>query len=301
MFRFLAIRKDTYRFAKVFLALALLFLANMSNGQKPILRFLSDSVSFGEPIEVVLYCKHSPDVELLFPDSSYNYLPFEFVGKRYFPTITVGEESTDSVVYTLRTFEDTNVFTLSLPVTLFKLKDTLRVFSSTKEIWFRPFIKEPSDSLKLLSNTRLLPLEKDFNYLIYLIVVAVLLVTALLVYLLFGKNLLGQIQRYRMKIAHKNFIRVYDLLTNGQNLSVKGMEEALSLWKKYIQGLETRPYTTYTSSEIANHLRREHLKKNLQNIDAAIYGGRKLSTAAEDFSLLRRVAIEIYLERVRER
>ena len=281
------------------LVLALFSLARPSMAQKPVLRFLTDSVCFGQPIQAVLYCRHDPSEELLFPDSSFNYFPFEFVEKSYFPTKTIGTESLDSVVYTLRTFEDTSVYVLSLPIYLFKEKDTLRVFSNQDSVVFEPFIKVSSDTLKLISNTNLLPLQTDFNYIISLIVIVSFLVLLLLVYLLFGKRLLQQWKRYRSRIAHKQFITTFDSLVQAQDLSVEKIERALSLWKKYIQVLADKPYTTFTSSEIATQLKREGLKKNLQSIDAAIYGGRSKAMASEDFEVLRRVAIEEFIETFR--
>lgn len=283
------------RYFVLLLALVGLSFAQSSQAQKPVLRFLTDSVCFGQPVQAVLYCRHDPSEELLFPDSSFNYFPFEFVDKHYFPTQTVGNESLDSVVYTLRTFEDTSLYSLTLPVFLFKEKDTLRILSNMDELAFEPFFKQPSDSLKLISNTTLLPLERDFNYLIYLLIFASLILLTLLVYLLFGKRLLQQWKRYRMKIAHKQFITAFDSLTKVTNLSVADMEKALSVWKKYMESLSEKPYTTFTSAEIATQLKRENLKKNLQGIDAAIYGGRFKGTVPEDFEILRRVAIEEFI------
>lgn len=266
----------------------------IASAQKPVLQFQSDSVSLGEPVEVLLFYKHPPDQELIFPDSNFNYSPFEFVSKRYYPTATYDSISLDSVVYTLRTFADTNTYTIALPLTLFKGKDTLRLYSNADSIEFRPFIAFSSDSLKLISNTQFLPLEKRFNYLILAIGFGVLFLLAALVYVLFGNSVFRQIKKYRMKLAHASFMRSYDSLIGTSEFSVKRIEEALTLWKRYITSLDDKPYTTYTSAEIAFHLKREEVKKNLQNIDSAIYGGRKLSAAAEDFALLKKIAIELY-------
>lgn len=295
MFWYSAFVREKNRSFRLLLALVAFSFGKAVVAQQPVLRFLADSVSFGQPVRAVLYCKHDPAQELLFPDSSLNYFPFEFVSKQYFPTKTTGEESLDSVVYTLRTFEDTNVYVLSLPIFLYKEKDTIRVFSNKDSVVFEPFIKQPSDTLKLLSNTSLLPLEKDFNYIIYLLIVVALIILLLLVYLLFGKRLLRQWKRHRMKLVHKKFMQAFDALIKGQDLSVQKMEKALSVWKQYMEELSDKPYTTFTSTEIATQLKRENLKKNLQNIDAAIYGGRSRAAASEDFDLLRRVAIEEFI------
>jgi hypothetical protein len=281
-------------FSTLFLFGGLLFLNSHSLAQKPVLQFQSDSISFGEPVEVVVYYQHAPSQELIFPDSNFNYAPFEFVSKRYFPTTTRANESLDSVVYTLRTFEDSALYRLSLPITLLNLKDTTKVFSNFDSVACRYAIKNPSDTLKLISNTRFLPVEKEFNYLITLIFFGVLMVMAVFIYILFGKRLWRQVKRYRMKRAHTRFLTAFDAYFNSNELSVKQMEDALSLWKKYIQSLMDKPFTTYTSAEISKNLNKEYLKRNLQHIDAAIYGGRTLFMAAHEFTELRKAAIEVY-------
>ena len=68
--------------------------------------------------------------------------------------------------------------------------------------------------------------------------------------------------------------------------------------KKYIERIEKKPFTTYTSTEIAHNLKNENLKKNLQNIDGAIYGGRSSSVAQVDFSVLLEVANDLYKKQI---
>ncbi len=278
----------------VFVFFNLLFVFTRAVSQNPVLQFKADSVSLGEPVEVLVYYKHKPNIELVFPDSNYHYGQFEFVSKKYFPTATVEGESMDSVLYTLRTFQDSTVYFLRLPVTLFFSKDTIRELSNEDSIFFRPVIVAFSDTLKLRSNTELLPVTREFNYLIAVIGGGIVAIILAIIYLFFGKKLLQVVKRYRMKVSHRNFLKAYDGLLDANELSIKAMENALSLWKKYLQSLEEKPYTTFTSAEIAKNLNKEYLKKNLQSIDAAIYGGRTLSLATEDFAELRRVAISLY-------
>ncbi|MBC7389332.1 MAG: hypothetical protein H7329_08990 [Opitutaceae bacterium] len=278
------------QFFLLFFSITLSF---QSFGQRPVLTFLSDSILVGEPTKVIFYFKHDSSEEIVFPDSNSNYAPFEFINKQFFTTRTLNGISTDSVVYTLALYEVEGTHSLSLPVTLYLNKDTLKISSEKDSVSIIPLITQVSDTLKLKSNTYHIPLENDFNYLIVLISIAALILIVVLAYLFFGKQILRQVKKYRDKIAHGLFVSSYTSLISNLNTPQK-MEEAVSLWKKYIERIENKPFTTYTSTEIALNLKNENLKKNLQNIDGAIYGGRSSSVAQVDFSILLEVANDLY-------
>jgi hypothetical protein len=266
--------------------------------QTPVLKFLNDSVLVGDQVKAVLYYKHDSNEEIIFPDSNYNFKPFEFVGKQYFPTNSSGGQSIDSAIYTFTIFEIEGSHSLTLPVLTFRGKDTLKVFSSSDSISIKPIITVETDSLKLKSNTQLFELESEFNYQLLGIVIGFLLCVGLAIYLILGKNIFEQIRKYRRKLAHERFLKLYDeMVNNAISMTPQKMEDAVSLWKKYIEALENKPYTTYTSSEIGHYLKNESIKKNLQNIDVAIYSGRVAEVASNDFAVLREEAIRLYIKR----
>ena len=62
-------------------------------------RFESDSVSIGEEVPYTLAARYSRNQQVLFPDSSFSFAPFEFSRKKYYTTKTSGTTSYDSVVY----------------------------------------------------------------------------------------------------------------------------------------------------------------------------------------------------------
>src|SRR5688500_9661894 len=78
--------------------------------------FFLDSLKIGDQTGFYLTAKYPSNLNIIFPDSTYNFSPFEYERKRYFPTQTTKGESYDSVVYFLSTFEVDSVQTLSLPV-----------------------------------------------------------------------------------------------------------------------------------------------------------------------------------------
>src|SRR5882757_4821289 len=64
-------------------------------------KFSGDSVKIGKPIEFYLSARYPENLNILFPDSTFSFAPFELQKKIYFPTETKNGISRDSVVYHL--------------------------------------------------------------------------------------------------------------------------------------------------------------------------------------------------------
>ena len=156
---------------------------------KPVGEFLKDSVMVGAPVEYSFRVKYPKTMEALFPDSTYDFSPFEFVQKDIFNTLSDTAQSYDSVVYHLITFELDEVQSLALPIYLIIDGDSTEIYSASDSIFFKTVIAEELDSLALLKNTEHQEVAKQFNY-PYLIIgiVAVLLVIGILI-ALFGKSI----------------------------------------------------------------------------------------------------------------
>src|SRR5690348_12171602 len=67
--------------------------------------FAADSTRVGENVFFYLTARYPKTQQIVFPDSSFAYSPFELLKKDYFPTRTNDSTSYDSAVYSLRTFE----------------------------------------------------------------------------------------------------------------------------------------------------------------------------------------------------
>lgn len=288
---FLHTARNKYHF--VLFGFLLSFFHSILFAQNPRLKFLSDSVQVGQHVEAIFYYTHAPDKEVLFPDSNFNYAPFEFISKKYFPTATINSKSIDSAVYTLSLFEIEGIHALTMPVLILKGKDTLKVFSNIDSLAVVPVIKVVSDTLKLQSNTTSLVLDTHFNYAMLGIVLGVFVLVFFIAFWIFGKKIMAQIARYRQKITYEIFLKKYDAILQNM-VSPSQMESAVSLWKKYIQKLEKKPYTTFTSSEIGRYLKNDNVKKNLRNIDVAMYSGREHELPIQDFLALRELAVMLY-------
>src|SRR5437868_3547907 len=76
--------------------------------------FQEDSVQIGAPFGFALSLSYDAQEQVLFPDSNYNFKPFELIEKNYFPTKTVNGISKDCVVYIFETFKTDSIQKLSL-------------------------------------------------------------------------------------------------------------------------------------------------------------------------------------------
>ncbi|WP_181840621.1 hypothetical protein [Emticicia sp. BO119] len=264
--------------------------------QKPVGRFLTDSVELGRPFDYALSYYHSPADELFFPDTSYNFYPFEMVRRNYFTTITNKNRSLDSVVYTLVTFDITKTQKFNLPVYVLGKRDCTTVFADLDSVFLKEMIKTSADSLKLKIDTKLMPLEQQVNYpkiIGYLLGVIGVLG---LIYAFFGRRIEKQYRLFLFGRKHKDFVSNYRKIIRG-TLDSSNIGKALVMWKEHLEWLENRPYTSYTSKEIINRLPSESLEESLHDVDTAIYGGILSTHMPIAMNVLLDKAVELYRKR----
>ena len=66
--------------------------------------FSKDSIKIGEPIFLTSVLSYDKKLEIVQPDSSYNYNPFEYIDKFIYPSKIYNGKIFDSTIYYLRTF-----------------------------------------------------------------------------------------------------------------------------------------------------------------------------------------------------
>lgn len=263
-----------------------------SNAQKPIGKFLTDSVEIGKPILYAFSYRHHPAQEVFFPDTTYDYYPFELKKRDFFPTSTNKNISTDSVIYTLVTFEIEKVQWLSLPVYALANRDCTMVFSTKDSV----FLKEMVGSnlgLPLRTNTMAtdIPFSIDypkiFGYLLSIIGIIGF------IYTLFGKYILKKYNQFLFTQKHRDFVNNYKKTLRGE-LNDKNISKALVAWKKHLEWLEKRPFTSFTTKEIIENIPNERLAEALKEVDSAIYGGILSTQMPLAMGILLDTAIDIY-------
>jgi len=242
--------------------------------------FRGDSASVGEIVPYVLTATYPRHLQVLFPDSTFKFAPFEASGKSYFPTRTSDGISHDSAIYLLSTFELDSIQSLRLPVFILQERDCLTVYPSTDSIRLRFKVAMaldsiPAEKLPLKANTAYQRVKWLLNYPILLIGGGVLLVAAVIAWFIFGKKIRRYFLLRRMKRKYLAFLQRFSesISRMGGNAASPVAEDALMLWKKYMEDLESYPFTKSTSREILKKFTHNGLSQALRTIDRGIYGG----------------------------
>ncbi len=265
-----------------------------ANAQKitPEGAFVQDSTKVGEVIAYTLSIRYPRSESIIFPDSTYDFSPFELVRKKEFNTKSDSLNSFDSTVYYLSTFETDYKQVLALPVYLIKGMDSISLFANEDDITLVTVLIKMPDSLAVLENTDLQPVVQAFNY-PYLIAGLVLLAIIIIaIALIFGKRIRQKIRVYRLKKAYQSFLGRYDKALSDLTNADKSQESLLLIWKKYMEKLETIPYTKFTTKEIIKQHPQENLKMALREIDRNIYGGFGDDDIKSKFETLRKYSEE---------
>ncbi len=257
------------------------FIALSANAQEIKVQghFSGDSVKIGKPTEFYLSARYPEKLNLLFPDSTFSFAPFELQQKKYFPTKTENGVSRDSVIYFLITYEVDSVQTLKLPVFIVNQMDCTQVFSRTDTVFFQNLVKSIPDSLTieklpLKANTNYLGVRWQLNYILLAIGGGILLITLILVWVFFGKGIKKYFKLKRMMKGYEAFRIKYEtsLEKLDKEFSPQSAERTLVIWKNYLELLLSKPYTKYTSKEIKTIEKSEQLGHALSEIDRMIYG-----------------------------
>lgn len=275
------------------------------HAQPPVGRFLNDSIEIGRPFQYALTYRHSPRAEVLFPDTARHFAPFRVQRMAVFPTETTGSGpravSRDSAVYTLVSFETDSAQLLRVPVRLVNARDCTSLLTPADTVFLRSRLprQAPYQSLTLAAETAVVPLRQEFNYPVLVALLFGLLATAGGVYALFGRVIRRQWRVYRLGRRHVRFMRDYNQLTRSivPEQAADIANQAVLIWKLYLERLEQQPYASLTTSEIAERTGDARVADALRETDRMIYGGGFSARSPEALALLRTVAVQTYRRR----
>lgn len=257
----------------------LLAITTMAQEVMPKGGFQVDSVKIGVPIPFTMSAKYPRNLSLIFPDSLYDFSPFEFESKDYYTTKSDSTQSLDSVVYYLSTFEIDSILYLSLPIFEIKGKDTLRYFTPQDSVILIQLIEQIPDSIKLKENTAYLNVPTVFNYPYFLIGLGVFIIILIAIVLIFGKKIKKAWQIRKLNRKFKKFSEKFEFATNAvrSKATIEGLENVVYFWKRYLEKLEKTPYTKMTTKEIKSLYEENEndIIQELMMVDKWIYGGVK--------------------------
>lgn len=240
--------------------------------------FNGDTTRVGDEVFFYLTARYPKSSQVIFPDTTYSFAPFELKKKDYFPTRTRDSVSIDSAVYTLRTFEIERLQTLRLPVFVVNALDCTRVFSNRDTIALKPLVRDLPDSLSadlpLKATTAYQHVPREINTPLIVIVISFVSILAGIGWVVFGPAINRHYRVKRLRQMHENFSATYDgyLHTIEKHFSPGTTERAVVEWKKYMEQLSRRPYTKLTTLETVQMEKDETLGKNLKLVDSAVYG-----------------------------
>jgi hypothetical protein len=197
------------------------------------------------------------------------------------------------------TFEITKNQKLGLPIYLLSKRDCTTVYSLADSVFLKEMIKSNVDSLQLKTDTKLLPLSQQVNYPKILTYILGILGVVLIIYALFGRFIRKQYTLFLFSRRHVDFLANYKKFTRS-TLDDVTIGKTLVLWKKHLEWLERRPYTSYTTKEIVSRLPSARLEDALREVDSAIYGGILSTQMPSAMNTLLDKATELYKNRREE-
>jgi hypothetical protein len=269
-------------FNRTFALVFILFCTLVSHAQEEVRivgRFRTDSVKLGEPIEYYVTAKYPSQWQVLLPDSTFSFTPFDFQKKVYYPTHTSNNISTDSVLYVLNTFEIDSIQTLKVPAFVVVPGDCTRYESNVDTVFFKHLVSQLPDSLSaeqlpLKTNTAYNAVSWLFNYPVFSIVIGSLIFIAFLVWVIFGKKIKKHFLLKRLSKNHHEFMLNFDFAIEKlkSGFTPESAEQSVIIWKKYMEDLVTKPYTKSTTRELKEIENNETLVGALRVIDRSIYG-----------------------------
>lgn len=256
-----------------------------------------DSIQIGEPFQLTLHLNHSRASTILFPDTSYDFSPFELIKKDFFPTRTVGEQSRDCVVYELATFIPDSSFRLRLPVFQVANGDSTAFFSNEVHAVLIPSLSEKEATATLpKEEIQLLQVPKSINYPYIILGMAAVVVLLLLFNIFFDRPIQKFIYLLLEKRRYDSFMRQFEKQSRAmeRELLIERMENLIVNWKRYLERIDGRPFTSFTSAEFYKALKDNTLRDSLMEVDRWIYGGLEMKDWKRNVDYFRHISDQMY-------
>lgn len=279
------------KFKTGLLLLVFAFFSLSLNAQKPKAKFFSDSVEIGSEIKLSMSYLHSGSSDIVFPDSSYDFSPFQYVSTEYFETKTVNGKSLDSVIYTLVTFEWEK--DLSIAPFVKNLNTGQKIYSDTAKVQLKSLVNAFSKTPK--ETKEVYTVKKEFNVpkLTYFFVS--FLFVGLFIFLLFGDWIISRFHLWKFDQHYKSFGDSFKKKAQNPR-EIKNIQTALTDWKIYMEWLTKTPISTMSTSEIEELYENERLESALKMFDTAIFGRVISDQIPFAFHILQDFALKRYRE-----
>ncbi|MEP5611387.1 MAG: hypothetical protein ABJP45_04025 [Cyclobacteriaceae bacterium] len=264
--------------------------------------FVEDSLLIGQDINFWITATYPADQEMVFPDSLYDFSPFEFSSKTFFPTKSEGSIAFDSTVYSIQSYEVDLVQYLALPAVILDGLDSTVLLTGIDSIVLTELAPIVSDTTQLIANTNYESVNTLFNFPLMYIIIGAFIFVVLLILLIFGKRMLRFIKLRKLRKDYEKFSEqlagyINNLKSNPESSTA---EQALFFWKRYQERLDKIPFTKLTTKEILAESSAKELAKPLHSIDRLVYGKRDTETIFQDFQQIEDFTQYRYNKKVEE-
>lgn len=238
--------------------------------------FMQDSAKLGERVTYVLKAEYPSTMDLLFPDSLYNFGSMEYLGKQTFRSITVDTLTTDSALYFLANFSLEPIKEYSLPVFEILRYDSISHRPADAPLALKFIIDELPDALTFQETNAYQKIRRDLNYPALILVMVIVVALLGVIYYFFGDRLKRQWLIYLEKKRRERFVTRWEnaQATFFAKKDLDAADELLGVWRGYMESLTGHPYREWTSTEIAHALEQPDLVKELREIEVVIYANR---------------------------
>ena len=255
--------------------------------------FKEESVKIGDSITLISTLKYPKNIEIIQPDSSYKFMPFEFLDKIVFESSSSNNIIFDSTIYILQTFELDSIQSIYLKSYIINTSDSLEILSNTDKIRTISLVNEKNSKTK--TNTLLEKINSIFNSKKFSIITGVIFSVLVLIYLLFRKKINKYFKIKRIKSETDFFKNEFDtILSSYLNTNdIKFLENLLLKWKRFMEKLSKKPYSSSTSSEISLFNKNIKSIKTLKEIDKCIYSENEFIIDKNKLIILRDESINL--------
>lgn len=250
--------------------------------------FKKDKASIGDTIYFISIIKYPKNIEIIQPDSSYNYKSFEYINKIVTPSYKMDEKIVDSTIYLIRTFNFNSIQSLELSSYIINNEDSLVITSNTDSISINNQITAIDQSLKVKYNTIYSKIHSLINYINIITISLIIISIIIVVYILFGKKIRTYFKIRKLNKQLKKFIFEYksQLSKYRTNKLKHELEKLLIIWKIYMEYTSSRPYLSSTTKEIQLFNKDIKTINSLKIIDKKIYSNDNKALESKDINNL---------------
>ncbi|WP_186756244.1 hypothetical protein [Echinicola salinicaeni] len=292
------------KFKGFFISILLVIFSSNLQAQKLKLDgyFLQDSAKLGERVGYVLKAEYPSEMNIVFPDSTFNYQDFAFLEKQTFTSYTPDSVTLDSAIYYLSNFSLDPVKSYSLPVFEILKYDSIQHSPIEDNLNLELTIKPMPEELTFKDNDKYQAIPKEFNYPYLLMFLGILLIVIIGSILLFGNKFQKEWAIRKIKKKHKKFLGKWTsaVQTLQSNPSLQVADETLWLWKDYMEELTGKPYREWTATEIGAFMELPDLVNDFRKIEIIIYANRTSEDLLATCDKLKSVCEDMYHQKIKE-